>query len=387
VSVSEWVNYLTGEDFRTIKQLGVLPSAMRDPVALLGADAPTATPVWITPYWWAEQGMAAEFYDFLRAFWHREIACHRPESGGQWDREAHRLIWTVKIAAEDAALFESHRAVFEMLADRFFGATPRGEAPPQIYYIEIIAAIGPLATTLEQTDLIRLIQIIHKMRTMLYNLRFAHVALSELRFAPIRHTPPQESRCQLIEAWRVYTNGHRLTDPQPSLEELNAIYRVGLCRALSEGRSGVLAQLPGEREWSRCRDFLAQFRARIAALMESTKSQPVLCRVQAEVVEGVSAAADMLIGETAWFFVGGDVPTELQRLERMVGVLLTVHALRQAGHRVSRVCLFQMITGLSLEWSVAEWMGTSSALLTAFIQARVQHTAAATSGGGSGSSA
>jgi hypothetical protein len=380
VSVREWVGYLSGEDYRTIKQLAVLPTALRDPTILLSAapaqqqHVTTVRDQYIVPYWWVEQGMVTEFFDFLRAFWLREIGVLRPESGGQWDREAQQIIWTVKIAAEDAALFEARRPMFEELAQRFFGATARGEAPPQIYYTEILAAMGPAAAEMSQPDVIRTIQIIHKMRTMLYNLRFANIAFADLQFAPIRHTPPQETRCQLIEAWRSYTNGSPLP-ATPTFEQLLPIYLVGLCRALAEGRSGVLASLPGEREWSQCREFLAAFRQKAATTVATAKT--VLCRVTAEVVPGVTAAADMIVGDTAWFFVGGDQPSELQRLERMVMVLLTVHALRIAGHRVHRVCLFQMLTGQQIGWSVDDWPPTTASLLTAFVQARVQHVATA----------
>jgi hypothetical protein len=367
MTVNDWINYLAGEDYRIIKQLGLLPAAFRDPSMLLDTGTLKATEAWVTPYWWVEQGMVNEFYDFLRAFWHREVACLRPESGGQWDRDAQQVIWTIKIAATDAELFEAQRPLFEDLANHFFGATSRGSPPPQICYPDIIAAIGRLnpTATFDQTELIRIIQIIHKMRTVLYNLRFANITLDELRFAPIRHSPPQESRCPLIEAWRTYTNGLPLVD-------LNAIYLVGLCRSIGEGRSGVLASLPGEKEWSRCRLFLDAFRSR-AATIARTKTT-ILCRLTAEVVEGVTASADMLVGDTVWFFVPGDQPSELQRLDRMLGVLLTVHALRAAGHIVNHVCLFQLITGRTLTWSVEDWAPRSSALLASFIQARVQHT-------------
>ena len=359
-SVDDWISVLTGDDYRTIKQLGLLP-----PMQVAGTKASP----YVTPYWWAEQGMSAEFFDFLVAFWHREVAVLRPESGGQWDRNAHRVIWTVKIAAEDAAFFETHRALFERLATRFFGSTPRGSAPPQIYYTEVLAAIGP--TAFEQKDLIRIIQIVHKMRTVLYNLRFASIALDDLSFTAIRHSPPQESRCQLIEAWRAYTDRHPLT-AAPTLADLTAIYKIGLCRALAEGRSGVLTNLPGEREWSRVRPFLTDLRTRIADVLANR--QQIICRVQTDLIEGVSTEADMIAGATAWFFVGGDQPSELQRLDRIVAILLSVHALRSAGHAIDRVCLFQMITGLTAEWSVAEWRPSTASLLTAFVQARVQHS-------------
>ena len=384
-SVSDWVSMLTGEDFRLIKQLGVLPAALRSTVLCIapaGAHTPNTantpntgnTGQWVTPYWWTEQGLAAEFFDFLRAFWHREIGVARPDSGGQWDPEAQRVIWTVKIAAEDAAFFETHRTLFEDLADRFFGATIPGQAPPQIYYTEVIAAIPrDLQKTLEQAELIRIIQIIHKMRTVLYNLRFASISLSDLKFAAIRHSPPQESRCELIEAWRTYTARAPLTAPQPTLQELTAVYRVGLCRSLSEGRSGVLTSLPGEREWSRCRSFLSAFRAKAAALLETTKSQPILCRVHVDIVDGVGADVDMIVGKTAWFFVAGDQPSELQRLDRLISILLTVHALRLSKYAIESVCLFQLITGQHLKIPLEDWLPSSSSLLTAFIQARASH--------------
>jgi hypothetical protein len=375
VSVRDWVGYLSGEDYRTIKQLDLLPAALR---TLFVSEATTTIKVrdqYIVPYWWVEQGMVTEFFDFLRAFWLREVGILRPESGGYWDRDAQQIIWTVKIAAEDAALFEARKSMFEELAQRFFGATERGEAPPQIYYTEILAAMGPVAKEMNQSDIIRTIQIIHKMRTMLYNLRFANIAFTDLQFAPIRHTPPQESRCQLIGAWRDYTDGTPLP-PQPTFTELLPIYLIGLCRALAEGRSGVLASLPGEREWGRCREFLRDFRLRIHTEVASAKL--VLCRVTVPLVPGVIAVADMIVGETAWFFVGGDQPSELQRLERMVMVLLTAHALRVAGHRLTHICLFQMLTGQQISWSITEWPPQTAALMTAFVQARVQHVAAAT---------
>jgi len=223
--------------------------------------------------------------------------------------------------------------------------------------------------------MIRIIQIIHKMRTALYNLRFANITLDEIRFAPIRHSPPQESRCQLIEAWRTYT----APDPSDDLYKLlGATYMIGLCRSLSEGRSGVLMNLPGAREWSRCAEFLMGLRSRIKDLVLTNKKKPLLCRVQAELVAGVNAEADMLVGTTAWFFIGGDKPSELHRLDRMVAVLLTTHALRNSGHQITKITLLQMITGLTLDLDVDTWISSpalsSPALLTAFIQARVQHT-------------
>lgn len=378
-AVADWIGYLAGEDYRVIKQLGVLPASLTTASALTpSTSSATPTTTYVMPYWWTEQGLTKEFTDFLRAFWHREIAVHRPASGGQWDRTAQRITWTIKIAAEDAATFDTYKPLFDALLDRFFGSTPRGDAPPNPYYTDILAAIHTEApgTHFDQATLIRIIQIIHKMRTMLYNLRFAGVTLSDFQFAPIRHSPPQESRCELIHAWRAYTSGHPLT-PALSAEELAAIYRIGLCESLAAGRSGVLYAFPGEREWARCRDFLRTLRAQAAAIATGP-IQPILCRVTAEVAPDVQATADMLVGTTAWFFVPGDNPLDLQRLDTALQTLLTVHALRIAGHTVTDVCLFQMISGATATWDLRGWRPQSAALLTAFIQARISHVTAST---------
>lgn len=79
----------------------------------------------------------------------------------------------------------------------------------------------------------------------------------------------------------------------------------------------------------------------------------------------------MLVGSTAWFFVGGDSPTELQRLDRALQILLTVHAMRVAGHIVTEICMFQMITGITVVWPLTGWTQSSSSLMTAFVEARV----------------
>ena len=81
----------------------------------------------------------------------------------------------------------------------------------------------------------------------------------------------------------------------------------------------------------------------------------------------------MLVGGVAWFFVGGDKVSELHRLDRLLAVLLTTYALRKAGHTVTTVTLFQIITGLTIEFAVDEWI-TQPDLLVPFIEARVQHS-------------
>jgi len=371
-TVEDWIATLTGEDYRTIKALTLLPPL---PVFPSIADLPL-TQARVTPAWWVERGLVREFFDFIQAYWGRQVGLLRPESGGLWDRQAQEVTWTVKIAAEDAAIFEEERALFEQLVDHFFSATEPGSAPPQIYYTEILAAIQTITggRQFEQAQLIRIIQIIHKMRTMLYNLRFASVRLSDLRFAPIRHTPPQEFRCTLIESWRAY-----ISKGGPVDASLLDIYQIGLCRSLAAGRSGVVAPaaLPGAREFARIQPFLADMRANIRAILGSATY--VLSRCTVEVAPEVTGTADLLVDDSAWFFVAGESPSELQRLDRLVAILLTVHGLRKAGYTVGSATLYQPLTSLSVRWALPCAPLPSSSvsslqLLCGYVQARASYT-------------
>ena len=374
INIRDWVNYLTGEDYRNIKQLNMLPPIFKDPAAFqLASESQTCD--WCIPYWWAEKGMAAEFYDFLCAFIHREVGILRPDSGGLWDREAQRIIWTIKICAEDATIFLENRDLFEKLAEHFFGNTPRGERPPTIYYQDVLAAIAvyyKVSQRFDQATNIRIIQIVNKMRTVLYNLRFANVSLSDFQLAPIRHVPPNETRCHLIEAWRVYTNGSSDSDIL-SLNDLNATYKIGLCRAIGEGRAGVLsdAQIPGQMEWERVRPFLRNLRDKIHTLVLTNKTVPILCRELIDTIPGVISSIDMIIGDTAWFFVPGDQVSEVRRLDRMIIAMLSVYD----RPKITKICMYQLISGICMEWSIADWSPESRKLLLAYVQARAGHNA------------
>ena len=393
--MDDWTALLTGEHYRDIKRRGLLPASLS-----LKQEQETAGDIrewYVQPQWWVEQGLTTEFHDFLRAFWHREVVRLHPESGGQWDRVAQDVIWTIKIAAEDAAFFVTHQPLFERLAHHFFGDTPPGAIPPHMHYTEVLMVIDAYRgeeEPLSQPEIIHVLRIINKMRTVLYNLRFASITLQDVRFAPIRHAPPQESRVELIESWRIYTGSHPLDRPQDDLRTLNAIYHIGLCRSLSVGRSGVLADAatPGAREWKPVRPFLGVLQERVRELVRGHKY--VLCRVQTEIgvspettavspeTTAVSPEAetraqrppvtgeiDMIVDDTAWFFVPGDQPMELQRLDRLVGILLTVHALTVP---VTRVGLYQLITGAHQVWTLDDtWHRLQAPQLTAFVQASV----------------
>jgi hypothetical protein len=102
--------------------------------------------------------------------------------------------------------------------------------------------------------------------------------------------------------------------------------------------------------------------------MSTNKTVPILCREQKEIIPGVFSSIDMVVGDTAWFFVPGDQVSEIRRLDRMVVAILSV-----ISTNITKICMYQLITGVSIEWTIADWTPESRKLLLAYIQARAEH--------------
>ena len=99
----------------------------------------------------------------------------RAESGGSTDPVASDVVWTIKIAAEDAMFFDENQTTIERIIRYLFPLA--GEplhTPPQITYQDILESLSFLfpTKTWDHPSLIHIVQIIHKIRTTLYNLRY-----------------------------------------------------------------------------------------------------------------------------------------------------------------------------------------------------------------------
>ena len=128
--------------------------------------------------------------------------------------------------------------------------------------------------------------------------------------------------------------------------------------------------MPGELEWSKIRPFLSTLRDIMQKQIAEHKTVPILCREQHEILPGICSSIDMIVGDTAWFFVPGDQAGEIRRLDRMVIAILSV-----LSTSAKRICMYQLITGIRIEWSIEDWSQESRRLLLAYIQARVEHNA------------
>ena len=367
-SIRGAIDTLQGEDFRQLKtQLDTLPAFLHTsqrelilrpiPLFRLGES-------WTLPTWVNQRDLRAEWDQFLRAYILRIIGIHRPESGGVADIAASDVVWTIKISSEDSFFFDENRTVIEQLVRYLFPhAGEPLHTPPQITYTDIIEALSHLypAHTYDHRSIIHIVQIIHKIRTTLYNFRFVDYRMDLLRFASISYSPPQEHRCDMIRAWyKVNT----LSIPSDTI--LHEIFLMGGTYIVRQGRNALFYRQPTLTEFATIHEFLFALESQIIAVWCKTNKE-ILARVLYE-DEQLTAQADLIMDNTLVQIQQGGSPTEMKRLEILVELFETAHLMRTKGYKIDKVVLFQPLTGLWLEMDISAWNG---AALDAYIRERL----------------
>ena len=360
------IDSLQGEDFKQLKAGGMLPEWLANtesilrpiPLFRIGES-------WKLPEWVNKKDLRTEWDQLIRAYLLRVIGTLRPESGGVADAAASDVVWTIKIGAEDSLFFDENREMIERLVRYLFPlAGAPLHTPPQINYMDIITALKRLypANRFDHEAIIHIVQIIHKIRTTLYNLRYVDYRMDLLRFASIPYSPPQEYRCDLIRAW-YRTN----TLAIPSISLLPELFLMGGTYIVRQGRNALFYRQPNAAELASVTEFLVALERDV--LTEWCKTnKDILARVQYE-DEELSAEADLIMDTTMLQIQSGSTNSDLKRLEVLVELFETAHLMRLKGFVINKVVLFQALTGLWLEMDLSKWDGT---LLDRYLRTRLK---------------
>jgi len=346
------IDALQGEDFRRLKeQAGALPNCINKtlkPRSLFSIDSP-----WRIPGWVLQKDLQTEWSHFMRAYILRVIGMYRAESGGKTDPIASDVVWTIKIAAEDALFFDENQSVIERVVRYLFPlAGDPLHTPPNITYQDILDSLDRLYpnNTWDHPSLIHIVQIIHKIRTTLYNLRYVNYRMDLLRFAAIPYSPPQEYRCDLIRAWNLVTQS-----TIPSVNLLPEIYLMGGAHTVRQGRNLMFYRQPTKPDWASVREFLCQLEDEILNNW-IVNAQTILARVLYE-DEQLTTTADLIMDKALVQIQAGSTLHELRRLELLVELFATAHLIRSQGYTIDTVVLFQPLSGLWLEMDIKDWSG------------------------------
>jgi hypothetical protein len=352
------IDSLQGEDFRYLKEHPTaLPEWLKSKPYDEILQPRSLFPIgdsWHTPKWVLQRDLKHEWDQFLKSYILHYIGTQRPESGGTSDSVATDVVWTIKINVEDALFFETHRHVIEKLVRWLFPlAGDPGHVPPQVTYQDILDVLPKVSNTIwDHKSLIHIVQIIHKIRTTIYNLRFVEYRMDLLRFHPIPYSPPQEQRCDLIRAW-YKTN-------KLSIETrwlCNELFLMGGTYIVRQGRNALFYKRPSSQDWDSIKTYLENLEFHILKSWCSTATD-ILARIQYE-DEQLSAQGDLLMDKTLITIQPGSSGMDLKRLDTIIEIFETVHLLRIKGHVIDSAVLFQPLSGLWLEMNLTDWNGAA----------------------------
>lgn len=352
------IESLQGEDFRILKEHETaLPAWIKNKTYDDVLQPRSLFPIgesWRLPEWVNKKDLKNEWEQFIKTFILRSIGLKRPESGGSNDQIASDVVWTIKIGKDDAEFFKENQEIIERLVRFLFplAGSPL-HSPPNISYPDIVDALTYLYPEVSWTiDItLKIIQIVHKIRTTIYNLRFVQYRMDLLRFFPISYSPPQEHRCDLINAW------YRTTQTAlPNSALLPELFLMGGTHVVKQGRNALFFKQPTKEEWASVKDYLIRLEDDILHNW-CTNSQDMLARVQYE-DEQLIICADLLMENTLIMINPGSTANEMKRLEILVELFETVHLIRQKGFLINSAGIFQPLTGLFIEMDLSKWDGT-----------------------------
>lgn len=351
------IDSLQGEDFRHLKEHPTaLPEWLRkktyDEILQPRALFPIGES-WLTPKWVLQKDLKSEWEQFIKAYILHFIGTQRPESGGTSDPVATDVVWTIKINVEDSLFFEEHRPIIEKLVRYLFPlAGDPFHTPPQVTYQDILDILPRISQgkDWDHQSLIHIVQIIHKIRTTIYNLRFVEYRMDLLRFFPIAYSPPQEQRCDLIRAW--YKTNKMTIETRWLCNEL---FLMGGAHIVRQGRNALFYKKPLDTEWETIQEYLVRLESDILKNW-CLSAKDILARIQYE-DEQLSTHGDLLMDKTLISIQPGSSGMDLKRLDVIIEIFETAHLLRKKGHVINTAVLFQPLSGLWIEMDLAEWNG------------------------------
>lgn len=356
-SIRGAIESLQGEDFRFLKDHPTaLPEWIRKKASEDILQPRTLFPIgdsWHLPKWVYQKDLKAEWEQFMKSYILHYIGKQRPESGGTSDPIATDVVWTIKINYEDAIFFEENRPLIENLVRYIFPlAGEPFHTPPHVTYQEIIELLPKISNgkSWDHKSLIHIVQIIHKIRTTIYNLRFVEYRMDLLRFFPISYSPPQEHRCDLIRAW-YKTN--RLSIETRWL--YNELFLMGGTHVVRQGRNALFYKKPTETEWESVQTYLQRLENDILKNWCLTATD-ILARITYS-DEELTVQGDLLMDKTLISIQQGSSSYDMKRLDNIIELFETTHLLRKNGHIINAIALFQPLSGLWVEMDVSQWDG------------------------------
>jgi len=203
---------------------------------------------WKRPNWISNETLP-DFQRFLNVWLRRSFCkiCKIPYR----DPNAEKLIFTLRIYAEDLDFFNNNKENIEFLVYHYYGKTTKGNDIPNIDYkmIEDFALYNNIIWT--PKDIVYATNILGKIRGQLRPLRFHNYDIHEFTIGPSRFVVPIQWRGEVLESWR------KIIDLNMDWKDcLVDIWRIGALSLVSEGRNVAMYRAPRLKENLKDKDFI-----------------------------------------------------------------------------------------------------------------------------------
>jgi len=351
----------TGEDFRKIK----LNPATLPPLLLKKTDGIQykcffpAGEQYTTPDWVFRMDSMADFSIFIRYFILRQIGLKFPESAGEWDDKVRLSLFRIRILKEDLPIYEKEQELIQQCVTALFPARLGigAEAPPVFEFTVLQQKITELSPGREWTmeEMIPVMQILHKIRSVIYNLRHVESKLEEFLLGPAKGSPPMIMRNDLITSWRRVTD-RSLSSPATVYD----LYRLACIYSSRLGRNAPLYKIPDLADLKDCLPFLEKISDHILSDINLLATDAIQARVALRDPRlDLTCEADLIAGHSVYMFLEGDSRAEIQRLDRWIEGLARVSIARKNGYEIKNLCYIQPLTGISATLLVDGWDDTA----------------------------
>jgi hypothetical protein len=351
----------TGEDFRKIK----LNPATLPPLLLKKTDGIQykcffpAGEQYTTPDWVFRMDSMADFSIFIRYFILRQIGLKFPESAGEWDDKVRLSLFRIRILKEDLPIYEKEQELIQQCVTALFPARLGigAEAPPVFEFTVLQQKITELSPGREWTmeEMIPVMQILHKIRSVIYNLRHVESKLEEFLLGPAKGSPPMIMRNDLITSWRRVTD-RSLSSPATVYD----LYRLACIYSSRLGRNAPLYKIPDQADLKDCLPFLEKISDHILSDINLLATDAIQARVALRDPRlELTCEADLIAGNSVYMFLEGDSRAEIQRLDRWIEGLARVSIARKNGYEIKNLCYIQPLTGISATLLVDGWDDTA----------------------------
>ncbi len=228
-SLQSILECLDGDDWQIVREQGDLPfeecANVRE-ISYLPLEDIWKSPSWADP---------KTFQHFLHMVLQRCILQQFGWPTDYQDPFLERLIFRIRIFAEDAEFWRTWEAELNEMVREFFADSAR---IPPCGYPEIAGWVHAKGIPWGQQECITATSILAKIRGQLRPLRFDTYSLDEFTICPTRVVVPTESRSAVLRSWRKYTDktvGWK--DCLLDCWRLAALYQV------AEGRNAVLLRV------------------------------------------------------------------------------------------------------------------------------------------------